>query len=65
MPNFEDFISKISQNDWSNFKEPVTEANENSEAMPWFLKSSANVTCEILKQYTKWLTDNYNITPKN
>lgn len=65
MSNFEDFTSKISQNNWSDFEEPITESNENAKAMPWILKSSANVTCEILKQYTKWLTDNYNITPKN
>lgn len=65
MPNFEDFISNISQHNWSDCEEPITEANQDAKAMPWILKSSANVTCEILKQYTKWLTDNYNITPKN
>lgn len=65
MSDFENFKCEISQIDWSKFKEPITKENENSEAMPWVLKSSANVTCEILNQYTKWLIENYNITPKD
>lgn len=65
MPDLNQFLSTISEKDWSSCKIPVTSKNENSEAMPWILGSSANVTCEILKEYTKWLMDNYNIQPKN
>lgn len=64
MPNINEFISKFSDTDWSSFEVPITPQNENSLAMPWMLQSSANVTCEILKEYTKWLTENYDIKPK-
>lgn len=64
MPNINEFLSKFSDKDWCSFEAPITPQNENSPAMPWILQSFANMTCEILKEYTNWLTENYDLKPK-
>lgn len=65
MPDIENFLKDFSNKDWSFAEVPITNKNENERALPYILQGSANVTIEILKEYHKWLTNNYDITPKN
>ena len=64
MSDLAKFLNDISKKDWSSAEIPVTSENRNDRAVPWLLQGSVNATCEILKEYHKWLLDNYNLTPK-
>lgn len=65
MSDLQIFLDTVSKKDWSFVEVPLTPENKNDRAVPWLLQGSVNATCEILKEYHKWLLDNYNITPKN